>query len=208
MSFFATLLFALLTFKAQAHPVAFQDAVGVMTWNQSFMSDNWVTYSFRPDMAIAARMMRFDAPEGRTYFYAPQFDYLIKRWNKPDYQGNIYAFGAYGSQSFQGDVHGAGLGGVEMDAESRKYFGSIKYEKMWGDLGPDFYHVEARLGLAPYEAEYNEIASWFMVQYQYHPSLDKKNVITPLARLFYKSFLIEIGSSFDGDLMTNFMFHF
>ena len=198
----------LLGLKTYAHPVAFQGATGVMTWNQSFMSDNWITYSYQANAAVAARMMRFDAPEGRSSFYAPQFDYLVKRWNRPDYQGNIYVFGAYGALTFQGQAHGAGLGGIETDIESRKYFASAKYEKMWGDLGPDFYHAEFRLGIAPYEAEFNEIASWFMIQYQYHPYLEKKNVITPLARIFYKNFLVEMGSSFDGDWMTNFMFHF
>ena len=64
---------ALLAPLAEAHPVAYQDAIGVMTWNQPFMTDDWITYSFQSDAAIAARYMRFDMPEGRTQFYAPQF---------------------------------------------------------------------------------------------------------------------------------------
>jgi hypothetical protein len=76
--------------RAEAHPVAFQGAVGVMTWNQSFLTDDWITYSFRPDMAVAGRHMRFDMPEGRFQYYAPQFDYLVKRWNESDSQANIY----------------------------------------------------------------------------------------------------------------------
>ena len=191
-----------------AHPVPYAHAVGVMTWNQPFMSDDWITYSFRPDMAIAARHMRFDMPEGRTHFFAPQFDYLIKRWNNPDSQANLYAYGAYGGMNFQNQTVGAGLAGVEADAESRKLFVMGKYEKMWARVGPDFYHVEARVGAAPYEAEFNEIAAWFMLQYQYHPMLTKKHAWTPLVRLFYRSVLVESGVSTDGDWMLNFMFHF
>lgn len=194
--------------SAFAHPVAYQHAVGVMTWNQSFMTDDWITYSFRPDAAFAARHMRFDMPEGRMQFYAPQLDYLVKRWNESDSQANIYVYGAYGALNFQNQTHGAGLAGIEADAESRKYFVMAKYEKMWGDLGPDFYHSEARIGIAPYEAEFNEIASWFMIQFQWHPMLLKKDAITPLVRLFYKSVLVETGVSTDGDWMLNFMFHF
>jgi hypothetical protein len=152
--------------------------------------------------------MRFNAPEGKMQFYAPQLDYLLKRWNESEYQANIYLYGAYGNMNFQNRNAGAGLAGVEADAESRKYFISGKYEKMRSQLGPDFYHVEARLGIAPYEAEYNELASWFMIQYQYHPMLDRQYSLTPLARLFYKSFLFETGVSTDGDWMLNFMFHF
>ena len=193
---------------AEAHPVAFKGAVGVMEWNQPFMTDDWLTYSFRSDAAVAARHMRFDMPEGRMQFYAPQLDFLLKRWNENDSQANVYAFGAYGSASFQGQSQGAGLGGLEADAESRKYFVMAKYEKMWSGLGPDFYHVETRLGIAPYEAEFSELASWLMLQYQYHPMLLKKNALTPIIRLFYKSVLLETGVSTDGDWMMNFMFHF
>ncbi len=201
-------IFLLWQTPAQAHPVSYQGAVGVMTWNQPFMSDDWITYSFRPDAAVAARHMRFDMPEGRMEFYAPQLDYLVKRWNERDSQANIYVYGAYGTARFQNQTQGAGLAGLEADAESRKYYVSVKYEKMWGNLGPDFVHGEARLGIAPYEAEFNEIASWFMIQYQYHPELLKKEVVTPLMRLFYKSVLFETGVGTDGDWMLNFMFHF
>jgi hypothetical protein len=194
--------------ESRAHPVPYQGAIGVMTWNQPFMSDDWITYSFRRDMAFAARHMRFDMPEGRTHYYAPQLDYLVKRWNLPNAQANIYAYGAYGAMNFQNKTTGAGLAGAEADAESRTLFASAKYEKMWARTGPDFYHVEARVGAAPYEAEFNEIAAWFMIQYQHHPVLTRKDVVTPLIRLFYKSVLFEPGVSTQGDWMLNFMFHF
>lgn len=179
-----------------------------MTWNQPFMTDDWITYSFRPDMAVAARHMRFETPDGRMQFYAPQFDYLVKRWNERESQANIYAFGAFGALNSQIRTAGAALGGVEADAESRTYFIMAKLEKMWGSSGPDFNHGEFRLGVAPYEAEFNEIASWFMIQYQWHPSLLKKEAITPLIRIFYRTVLLETGVSTDGDWMMNFMFHF
>jgi hypothetical protein len=154
-------------------------------------------------------MMRYDIPEGRMQFYAPQLNYLVKRWNGTGYQGNIYAYGSYGAMTMNsGKAKGAGLAGIEADAESRKYFVMGKYEKMWSRLGPDFYHAEARLGIAPYEAEYNEIAAWLMIQYQLHPILTKNHAITPLIRLFYKSVLVEAGVSTNADWMFNFMVHF
>lgn len=186
----------------------YKNAVGVMTWNQPLLSDNWITYSFRSDAAFAARHMRVDMPEGRMHFYAPQLDYLVKRWNMPDAQANIYVYGAYGAMSFLNQTKGAGLAGLEADAESRKLYISAKFEKMWGKLGSNFYHGSARIGAAPYEAEFNEIASWFMVQYDIHPQLDRKFELTPLVRLFYRSVLLEVGVSTQADWMLNFMFHF
>ena len=203
-----SILLVLFSFQAWSHPVSFKHAVGVMTWNQSFMTDDWITYSFRPDAAIAARHMRFDMPEGRMEYFAPQADYLVQRWNEMDSQANIYVYGAYGTLKFQGENQGSALAGIEADAESRKYFIMGKYEKMWGNLGPDFYHAEFRIGAAPYEAEFDEMASWLMLQYQYHPMLVRKETLTPLIRLFYKSVLFETGVSTDADVMINFMFHF
>jgi hypothetical protein len=201
-------LLAVLPAGAEAHPVPYRGAIGVMTWNQPFMSDDWITYSFWPDAAIAARHMRWDMPGGRSQFYAPQLDYLVHRWNLPDAQANIYAYGSYGAMNFQDQTRGAGLAGAEADAESRKLFASARYEHMWSGLGPDFYDAQFRVGAAPYEAEFNEVASWFMLQYSYHPMLTRKHSLTPLLRLFYKSVLFEAGVSTDADWMLNFMFHF
>lgn len=206
------LVFALLLMfsgvVAEAHPVSYKGAVGVMTWNQPFLSDHWITYSFRPDMAIAARAMRMDMPEGEFETYIPQLDYLVKRWNGKEYQANIYAYGGYGGAKMGSQSGSAWIGGIEADAESTKYFILGKAEFTRPTVGSNFDHYEARIGIAPYEAEFNEIASWLMIQYQRHPALTKNDVITPLARFFYRNALFEIGVSLDGDYMTNLMFHF
>lgn len=194
---------------AMAHPVAYQGATGVMVWNQPFLSDYWVTYSFRPDMAIAGRGMRMDMENGgRAWFYGPQFDYLAHRWNESNFQANIYAYGGFGGVSTARQSGTAPLGGIEADAESRKYFGMGMVQGFTPSFGSNFYMSEAKFGIAPYEAEFNEIATWFMVQFQHHPSLTKTYAVTPLVRLFYKNFLVEAGASFEGDGMFNFMFHF
>lgn len=198
----------LLVPQAFAHPVAYQGATGVMTWNQPFMSDSWITYSFRPDMAVAGRFMRMEMPEGRLNYSGAQLDYLVKRWNGDDHQANIYIYGGAGNVNFANKNDVGYFGGFEADAENRKYFALIKAESMQTNIAEDFNHVEGRLGIAPYEAEYSEVATWFMVQAQWHPTLQKKFVVTPLARIFYKSFLLESGVSLDGDWMMNFMFHF
>jgi hypothetical protein len=191
-----------------AHPVAFKGATAVMTWNQPFMSETLVAYSFRSDMAFAGRISRMLMKESELKYSGAQLNYLVKRWNGPDYQANIYVYGGGGSIRYQNQNGSASFGGIEIDAEDRKYFGLLKAEFMKGTIGDEFSHVESRLGIAPYEAEYHEIASWLMVQAQWHPTLEKNFVFTPLARIFYKSFLLESGVSLDGDWMMNFMFHF
>src|SRR6185295_12715540 len=102
----------------------------------------------------------------------------------------------------------APLGGLEADIESRKYFLMGMIEGFVPTVGENFYLSSLRVGMAPYEAEFNEIATWLMLQAQHHPSLTKDYAVTPLVRIFYKNFLVEAGVSFDGDGMLNFMFHF
>lgn len=194
--------------NAQAHPVSYQGAFAVMTWNQPFLSDYWITYSFRNDMAIAARAMRMNMDEGESVAYLPQFDYLLKRWNEHDSQGNVYVYAGFGGIRFDNRNGTAGLAGIEADWESRKYFVLGRFEAMHPTVGPNYHKAELRLGIAPYEAEFEEVASWFMVQAQYHPDLNTNYAITPLARFFYKNVLWETGVSLKGDWMLNLMFHF
>lgn len=204
----ACLILITSTSALMAHPVSYKDATGVMTWNQSFMSDYWITYSFSHKFAGAARLMRMEMPEGTLSYEGLQLDYLVLRENSIDSQANVYIYGGGGHVKFN-DSQGTGsFVGFEADAESRKYFGLIKTEYMRSQIAPEFFHIEGRLGIAPYEAEYNEIASWLMLQLQWHPTLQKQLVITPLARFFYKSVLFEMGVSTQADWMLNFMFHF
>ncbi len=203
-----SLLVLLFSQNGFAHPVSFKDAISVMGWNQSFMTDQWITYSLNHKMAVAARTMRIQTKdEGSQFYYGPQFDYLLKRWNELNSQANIYVYGSYGVLHGNQSSRAAGLLGIEADAESRVHYVSVKYERMESEFSKmDRY--EARMGVAPYEAEFDEIASWFMIQYQYHPMLVRQYAITPLLRLFYRSVMFEGGVSTDGDWMMNFMFHF
>lgn len=208
----ALLIFPLLLAagSAQAHPVAYQGAFALMTWNQPFLSDFWAAYSFRPDMAVAARAMRMNMDQGgESISYLAQFDYLVKRWNGDDFQANIYTYAGSGGVRFLNQNGATGLMGIEADAESRRLYILGRYEGMISTLGgPLFHKGELRLGIAPYEAEIDELASWFMIQFQVHPALSRPYAITPMARFFYKSVLWETGISLQGDWMLNLMFHF
>ncbi len=197
----AALVFSLLiSSNSIAHPVSYQGALSFMTWNQSFLSDTWLTYSFRPDFALAARLMRMEMPEGRSDVVLAQGAFLIHRWNENNYQANLYAFGGYGT--------GGVLAGAEADIESTQYYFSGQWESMWGSTLPAYYQYRAKIGYAPYEAKFEELASWFMIQAQYHAALTQDFALTPLVRFFYKNILWESGVSLDGEWMLNFMVHF
>lgn len=206
---FLLIISAFVMKNSYAHPVQFKDAVAIMTWNQPFANDSWLTYSHSPKMALAFRHMRVLTNMNEVnHFYMPQYNFLLKRWNGENFQGNIYVYGGAGVQN-RPDRNGAAvLGGVQADWETRKYYVSGKAELMGSNVDSGMEKYEARIGIAPYESEYDEIGSWFMLQYQSHTWLAKKQVLTPLARFMYKTVLWETGVSFEGDYMLNFMFHF
>ena len=202
-------LLLLLPLTAFSHPVQFQGATSFMTWNQPFLNESWVTYSFTYRQALAFRYMNVLTKEDEVQkFYMPQYDLLVKRWNGSDYQANIYAYASVGIQDRDEKNGTMAMGGIEADWETRKYFILGKAEFMGSNIDTGMEKYEFRVGIAPYESEYDEVGSWLMLQYQSHSWLKKNQVVTPLARFMYKTVLWELGSSFEGDYMLNLMFHF
>ena len=143
------------------------------------------------------RMIMKDGSEMR--FYLPQLDYLVHRWNEKDFQANIYADGAYGAQWFGGQTSTAGVVTLDSDIETRTLYAAGRLQANLVSRGPNIYQTELRLGAAPYKADFEELASWLIVAIQSNPQLTRNIVVTPMVRLFYKSALVELGSSFQGD---------
>src|SRR5690606_5510904 len=88
-------------------------------------------------------------------FHGVQLNYLLKRWNAPASQANVYLKPAVGvaysdDRQFDGRSEGSGFTGVAMDWENRRFFTS--YENAYyyaGDI--DKYFIQkARVGVAPY----------------------------------------------------------
>lgn len=194
--------------QASAHPVSYQGATSLMIWNQSFLNDFWLTYSFHADKAIALRAMRMVMPEGEMALAMPQFDYLVKRWNGSDYQANFYVYGGVGGARFQKNNSFAGMSGFEADIESRRLYLSGYGQGLYTTAGNRVFMTQVKTGVAPYLADFEDLATWIMFNVQYQPQLTKPLVFTPLVRLFYKNFLVEGGYSFTRDWMFNFMIHF
>jgi hypothetical protein len=199
----------LMTSSSFAMSVSWEGSTAVMTNNQPFLTDWLVAYSFRSDMAIAARYMNMTMRDStKMQLYAPQFDYLVRRWNDPFFQANIYASAGFGAEESQGLTSAVSITTLEADIESRVLYAATKFQANIVGRGPDIYQSELRLGVAPYKADYEDLASWLIVSLQSNPQLIRTFSVTPMVRLFYKSVLVEIGASAEGDWMFNSMIHF
>lgn len=202
-------LYSLFSSQVFAHPVSFKGATNYMTWNQPWLSDNWLTYTLNRNFALALRHMRMQMNDSSEMnFIGTQADLLLNRWNGKDYQANIYLYYSYGRALSNGSSYDGQIIGAEIDAEDQDYYFLTKYEFFKTSNNFEQPLALIRLGISPYKAEFNELAAWLIVQYQNHRGLKKNSALTPMLRLYYKNFLYEMGSSFSGDFMTNLMFHF
>ena len=202
--------FLLFYSSAQAHPVSYKDAIGLMSYNTHEMNEILLTYSFSPRFAVAGMYLR----DSKSEFYIPRVNVLLKRWNNEDSQGNVYLSGGSGYEKFDSKNYGVGLAEFVADWESRKYY--IYFDHLYlnrsNDLNtllPDKYynHSKLRVGTAPFLADYSDLNVWLILQGEKH--LNETNIeITQFLRFYMKNTLWEVGARFDGGLAFNYMVHF
>jgi len=75
---------------APGHPVAYQGASQWMTGVSGDAINFEIYHSYTARAAWGLHSMAFDRPENDA-FLALQHNWLLKRWNLPDAQANIYA---------------------------------------------------------------------------------------------------------------------
>lgn len=207
---YAACLFAvLLSGKAMAHPVSFQGAFGIMSYNSQRTNEALLTYSVSPYFAVATTYLR----EARSEFYIPRANFLLKRWNNADSQGNIYLSGGSGIEKFNSQNSATYLGEVIADWESRRYYVYLEHLYLRRnnvsntDLPlQDYNNTKLRFGYAPFLADYNDLNVWAIAQFEKHND-DKQIEAMPFLRFFMKNILWEVGAGFDGSFAFNFMLH-
>lgn len=190
-----------------AHPVSYQGATSVMSYNKDQENELLVTYSFKSYFAAALEYYKVE----KVTYTVPRLDFLLKRWNNEDSQGNIYLSGGYGTERSFDEQVGVGFASAEADWESRKYYTSLQYNRFFRkDTAnadrTDFEDTKLRAGVAPYLADFNEINTWLILEAE--KMNDKSVQLTQYVRLFYKNVLIEVGAGFDGGWAFNYMVHF
>jgi len=206
-----------LTAPAAAKPIAFGDGYTAMyEYGAGTMQEAQAFYAPRYWYSLGAGYLRLDAADeafSRDISYA-RFNYLVRRWNLPEAQGNVFAYGGLGaarSDDYDG-TKVAWNGGAQADYETRRIYASLK---------ADYQHSSAfahridtlQLGLAPYLHDYGGIATWFVLQARnYTGGIYDGIESAALIRLFgaraWGSVWFEGGVTNDGTLQTMVMFNF
>ncbi|KYG65493.1 hypothetical protein AZI85_17410 [Bdellovibrio bacteriovorus] len=196
----------LIATTAQAHPVSFAGAFSLMSYNKENENEMLLTYSMTS--RLAAGLMYFKTEEAE--YTVPRLNFLAKRWNNEDSQGNIYLSAGYGTDRSYDEVKGVTLVSADVDWEDRRYYTSFQYTKYFREDSDiqrtDFEQTKLRGGVAPYLAEFNELNTWLIVQFE--KKNDSSIETTQFVRLFYRNILIEVGATIGGGGAFNFMSHF
>ncbi len=206
--FFGFLLILLFSSAAFARPVSYSGGSTIMTMNGPIKNSIHAHYSPTYRYSVGYRGEYFRKQQ--VALNGVQLNNLAKRWNLPAAQGNLYIKSSLGNAN-KSDRDGVyGFLGVAGDFETRKYF--VSYENRYYRADKDiisYFEQSARVGIAPYVAEYGNLHTWLMLQVSHQPTIEGDEVVaTPLVRFFKGVHLAEFGVSSNKRVLLNYIVRF
>ena len=179
-----------------AAPMGFKDSTMAMVDLGPDWKEVWVNHAFTARDAVGAGAIAMRSEDGarkRTLLEA-NYTRLLSRWNLPEAQANVWLFAGVGGirgNDFSG-TRFALAPGIQVDYETTRVYAAVTGRLYRAeDLNHDFASV--RLGFSLYEADYDEVQPWIVVEARRMRNLSEKTEITPLLRLVHKRFFVEAG---------------
>lgn len=172
-----------------------------MSMNDADMNSLHIMYSLSPKWSVTARADYMDDSDTATA--GIEATTLLKRWNMPNAQANIYVGAGIGGARSPNDTAPALFGDILADYETRRVF--ISYEANGvaaGSVTNQLWH-RGRVGIAPYVGAYDDLHTWLMLQTDLRSNMDNEVTVTPMVRLFKTDWMVEGGISTRGDTMIN-----
>ena len=192
--------------SAYARPVSYPGGWTTMAMHDADESSLHVHYSPNAYSSLGAKIINQDA--GDINYQLVQYNRLLKRWNGPASQANVYLKSGVGVATQAGDAGGAAFSGFAADWETRRHFVSYETRLLGADGIDGQFKQSARVGVAPYVAEFGSLHTWLMLQVDHAPDAQDPVDVKPLVRFFKGTSLLEVGSSLRGGMMVNFIQRF
>lgn len=194
------------TIPAQARPVSYPEGWTLMLMNDKDENSSHIHYSPTAKYSIGWRheYMR----DSGAHVDTVQLNNLLKRWNKPSEQANLYLKSGVGFARDNGDYSPAAFTGLATDWETRRYFASYENRFFWSDDSQKFVKHKARVGVAPYIADFGDLHTWLMIQTDYDAGAKDNFSVTPLVRFFKGNTMVEAGYNLDNGIQANFIQRF
>ncbi len=172
-----------------------------MIMNDTDSNAAQLNYTFTPKYALGFQHEYFR--EEAFHMDAATLDILLKRWNFPGSQANIYFKSGTGVAYDGGDTDPAAFAGFEADWENRRLFTLYENRLFYAGDQEKFIKHKARLGVAPYIGDYGDLHTWLMLQADYDAGKNDSFSLTPMVRLFKGTTLVEAGYNLDGGVLFN-----
>jgi len=191
----------------QAKPLSYVGGTMVMQENDETGYTLTIDYTFNPHFALGV-YSKYEIGGNDFWMAGPQLNTLIKRWNLPDGQGNIFSMTGAGVARQGSNTQPAAWASLLADYETRRCFFSYEPRLMYaGNIEKSFWQ-RGYAGFAPYLANYDELNTWLLIRADHHPAKNDHFVITPVLRLFYKTIWLEAGYSSNNHVMVNWTVQF
>lgn len=208
-------LLLLIPLSASAGPMGFQDS-----WmSMGDLGPNWreifVNYALTPRDAVgfSQTYMRADDDSRSRDLTELTYTRLLKRWNQPHAQANVWFIGGVGNMRLH-DRDGNWSGnrvaispGIQLDYETtRIYFSATHRLYRAEDINHDYSAVRA--GFSFFETDYESTQPWLIVEARSMNTLSDQIEVTPMLRLINRRYFVEAGVNTFGQPRFNFMFIF
>lgn len=196
-----------------AKPIAFANGTTVMAeYGAGTMKEAQVFYAPRYYLSLGGGYLELwsDIDHRRREISYARVNYLVRRWNMESAQANVFAWGGAG-QAYMSETNThsfAGNAGAQIDYETRRVYSSLKTDLY---RSADFSHRidTLQLGVAPYEHDYDTLATWVVVQARrFSGEIHDGTEWALLLRLFKRGCWIEAGVTGEGKLQAMIMVNF
>lgn len=205
----------LIPLTASAGPMGFQGSWMAMgdlgpNWREVFFN-----YAVTPRDAIGFSQIYLQADDDSRSRHLTELTYtrLLKRWNQPDAQANLWFLGGVGEMWLNDrdtDRHSSSVAvspGIQADYETtRLYFSATHRLYRADDINHDY--SAARAGFSFFEAGYEQTQPWLLVEARTMNDLSDRIEVTPMLRLINRNYFVEAGANNFGQPRFNFMFIF
>ena len=179
------------------------------------ISPNWqevlVNYALtaRDAPGASALVMRSDDGTKTRQFTEATYTRLVRRWNMPEAQANIWFIGGIGNitgNNFSGSKTMASPG-IQVDYETTRIYVSAT-SRLYRAQGLNHDFASARAGFSFYEVDYDQTQPWFILEVRRMRGLTDKTEVTPMLRLIHNRYFVELGVNNASQARMNFMYIF
>lgn len=209
----ALLLACVAVVPVEAKPIAFADGTTIMAeYGAGTMEEVQAFYAPYYWLSLGGGTLRLDSDalhRTRDISYL-RANYLLHRWNLEDAQANIFVWGGLGTVTGN-DFHGNKLdrdAGFQADYETRRIYTSLMSDLH--ESSAYSHRIDTlQLGFAPYAHDYQDLATWFVVQARnYTGNIHHGIEYAALVRLFKGGAWVDVGVTRDGKPQVMMMFNF